>query len=699
MSSSKADPCPCCEERQLRAGAWQFLPAGLAPPGACEACVLPPAPPLTDDLPPFVWPRTTAAIDALASDVEAKFEATMAAVAAVDAPTFATVIEPLMNAPHFKTNKAICEAKFLQHCSTNGILREAADGAGARFAKLKARGRTLKDVYAKVRAFKATAECTALGAYETHFVDSILGQFERSGLGLDAARQAELAACREADAAVCARYKKNLAEDDTKLFFAAEELAGLDEGWLKARTQADGNVLVTLKYPDLIPVLQSCAVAATRRRVSAAREVEAYGDNLDLVAEGIQLRKRIAGLLGYASWASLATETRMSGSPANIDAFVGPLAARVAAGARADLDALRDLKRSDTGDATAELEASDVSFYSALRLKNDYGVDHEAVKRYFPLDHVVETTMRIYQELLGLVFTEIFAFDTWHPSVRLFKVEDAATSEKMGFFYLDLFPRDGKYGHAAIFHLLKRWKTQVPVDCMLCNLPEPADGKPALLRHSNCVTFFHEFGHIMHGLCAVGDGNATTLAKCPRDFVEAPSQMLENWCWTKEGLTRLSKHVDTGATLPDDLLENMLRAKNAGVGAAMARQIYLGRLDLAIHGADVPADAAALQALVDRLRPEISLVDNPPGANMLRSFGHLMNQYSAAYYGYLWAEVLSADMFATRFEANPFDAAAGRRYRDLVLAPGGVGKIADHLATFLGRAPSQAAFLESRGIN
>ena len=235
---------------------------------------------------------------------------------------------------------------------------------------------------------------------------------------------------------------------------------------------------------------------------------------LDLVAEGIRLRKRIAALLGYESWAALATETRMSGSPANIDAFVGPLAARVAAGARADLDALRDLKRSDAGDATCELEASDVSFYSALRLKNDYGVDHEAVKRYFPLDHVVETTMRIYQELLGLVFTEIFAFDTWHPSVRLFKVEDAATSEKMGFFYLDLFPRDGKYGHAAIFHLLKRWKTQVPVDCMLCNLPEPADGKPALLRHSNCVTFFHEFGHIMHGLCAVGDGNATTLAKC-----------------------------------------------------------------------------------------------------------------------------------------------------------------------------------------
>jgi Zn-dependent oligopeptidase len=313
----------------------------------------------------------------------------------------------------------------------------------------------------------------------------------------------------------------------------------------------------------------------------------------------------------------------------------------------------------------------------------------------------------------------------------LFRVVDVATKQKQGFFYLDLHPRDGKYGHAAIFHLLKRWGDQVPVDCMLCNLPAPsADGKPALLRHSNCVTFFHEFGHIMHGLCAAGDGNSTTLAKCPRDFVEAPSQMLENWCWTVEGLKRLSKHHETGATLPRDLLDKMLDAKNVNVGLNMARQIYLSTLDLEIHGTDPPTTAEGLQTLVDRLRPEISLIENPEGANMLRSFGHLMNQcdsasqcvrrwrsgrrdsvgdprcrrdvsthrYSAAYYGYLWAEVLSADMFAQCFEKDPFDAKAGRRYRDLVLAPGGVGKILDHLTTFLGRPPSQEAFLKSRGI-
>ena len=169
---------------------------------------------------------------------------------------------------------------------------------------------------------------------------------------------------------------------------------------------------------------------------------------------------------------------------------------------------------------------------------------------------------------------------------------------------------------------------------MLCNLPAPsADGKPALLRHSNCVTFFHEFGHIMHGLCSAGDGNSTTLAKCPRDFVEAPSQMLENWCWTVEGLKRLSKHHETGATLPRDLLDKMLAAKNVNVGLNMARQIYLSTLDLEIHGTNPPTTAEGLQALVDRLRPEISLIENPAGANMLRSFGHLMNQYSAALCG------------------------------------------------------------------
>lgn len=202
----------------------------------------------------------------------------------------------------------------------------------------------------------------------------------------------------------------------------------------------------------------------------------------------------------------------------------------------------------------------------------------------------------------------------------------------------------------------------------------------------------------MHGLCSEGIGNSTRLAKCPRDFVEAPSQMLENWCWQKEILERLSKHHQTGEPLPDEMLQSMIRAKHVNVAFSSLRQIYLSRLDLSIHGPDPPKDAEGLQALVDELRPKITLIENPSGNNMLRTFGHLMNQYSASYYGYMWAEVLSADMFAARFEGSCMDKKAGMDYRKLVLAPGGTHNITDHLTKFLGRPPSNEAFLKSRGI-
>ena len=310
--------------------------------------------------------------------------------------------------------------------------------------------------------------------------------------------------------------------------------------------------------------------------------------------------------------------------------------------------------------------------------------------------------MEIYQELLDLDFVELppGSFSRWHEDVRLFLVREGGGGARVGHFYLDLHPREGKYGHAAIFHLLKRRGEQTPVDAMMCNLPAASnDGTPALLRHDDVVTFFHEFGHIMHGLCSEGEGNSTRLAKCPRDFVEAPSQMLENWCWQPAVLERLSKHHATGERLPAALREALVAAKNVMSSVGILRQIYLATLDLRLHAEAPPTTVAGLQALVDELRPKITGIPNPPGANFLRSFGHLMNQYSAAYYGYMWAEVISADMFGSRFAADCMSKEAGMAYRKQVLAPGGTGKIMEHLTKFLGgRPPQQEPFLKSRGI-
>ena len=424
--------CPCCEERELKASSFTFLPASRRP-GACEACVLPAPPPLSDELPPFVWPRTPAEIREQVVAVEVASKQALDAVAAVPdgQETFTNTIEPLLAAPHFKTNPLVGQAKFLQHCSTDPDLRNVADAAGTAFATLKARGRTRTDVYRKVQAFSKTKECAELSEYWSHFVGSLLMSFEASGLSLSPEDQGTLQDLRDKDAAVCSAFKKNLAEDATALFFSPEELEGVDAKWIAERTQPTGVanaglVKVTLKYPDLLPVLSTCAISSTRERLSRAREVEAYGNNLDLVVEGIKLRRRIASLLGYSSWAQYATATRMSGSPGAIEAFISPLLEKARSGATSDLEALRQLKvahlreRGELGDTPAdavEVFAHDVGFYSNERLKREHGVDQEAVRAYFPLDHVVETTMAIYQELLGLVFHEVYQFDTWHPQV------------------------------------------------------------------------------------------------------------------------------------------------------------------------------------------------------------------------------------------------------------------------------------------
>ncbi|KAL9189821.1 hypothetical protein ACHAXT_009496 [Thalassiosira profunda] len=661
-------------------------------------------------VPPIVWALTPAEIESITQLILADTKANLDAIAAIplEDVTFDNTIFKVMAPPNYKTNPQVASAKFLQHCSTDPAIREAASNAGKALSKSRVEGRMRKDVYERVKAFSLkTEEVEQLSEYQKHFVKAALQDFERAGLALSAEDGAKLQQLLEEDAAVCSEFGSNLGADETKLFFTPEQLKGCTDDFISDRLGKDqqGKCTITLKYPDIIPIGQTCEVAETRRAVAEAREgVGAYKNNLELVAKGVQLRKEIATLLGFPSWAEYICTKRMSGSYQAVDGFLTDLKSKVEVAGKKDYDTLLQLKEEHCKEAKMDFDgkmnAWDTAFYGNRLLKTKYGVDSEKIKEYFPLDHVVATTLDIYQELLGLTFEELQpgAFWSWHKEVRCFRVKDTASGDPIGHFYLDLHPRPGKYGHAAIFHLVKHNTGQGAVDCMLCNLPPSTKDKPSLLRHQNVVTFFHEFGHIMHGLCSEGVGNSTRLAKCPRDFVEAPSQMLENWCWQKVVLDRLAKHYKTGESLPTETLQSMLKAKHVNVAFGTLRQIYLSRLDMEIHGTSPPGSAEELQQLVDKLRPSITMIANPPGNNMLRTFGHLMNQYSASYYGYMWAEVLSADMFACRFEKDCMNADAGMDYRKMVLAPGGTHDITDHLTRFLGRRPNNEAFLKSRGI-
>lgn len=507
--------CPCCQQ----AYASSILSGDAAPPSKdsppavarfllCHSCAPSDvekalAAKATSDptIPPIVWPLTPADIKTKTDEILAATKANLDEIGSVPLTevTFSNTVAKLMVPPNYKTNPNVCAVKFLQHCSTDADVREVASKAGKALAASRVEGRMRRDVYQRVKAFSETEECAALGEYEAHFVKAALNDFERAGLALSDDDSERLKALMEKDAAICSEFGTNLGSDTTKIFFTPAELEGCGEDFIKERLGKDeeGKCTVTLKYPDIIPIGTNCIVAETRRKVAEAREgVGAYKNNLDLVAKGINVRKEIATLLGFDSWAEYICSQRMSGSYKAVDDFLSSLQSKLRDAGKDNLETLLAVKKTHCAEMgvvfDGKLSAWDSGFYNNLLLKRDYGVDAEKIREYFPLMHVVDTTLAIYQELLGLTFTELHAgtYWSWHKEVRCFNVKDTATGNRIGHFYLDLFPREGKYGHAAIFHLVKHNADHAAVDCMLCNLPPPAaDGKPSLLRHTNVVTF------------------------------------------------------------------------------------------------------------------------------------------------------------------------------------------------------------------
>jgi len=326
------------------------------------------------------------------------------------------------------------------------------------------------------------------------------------------------------------------------------------------------------------------------------------------------------------------------------------------------------------------------------------------LKPYFPLDHVTKELLAIYQELLGLRFSEVADAKAWHPEVRLFEVYNQKVEGKedplIGMFYLDMHPRTGKYGHAAVFGLqpgcVVQGVRQVPVCAGMMNFSKATPSKPSLLAHDEVVTFFHEFGHAMHQMCALAKHSMFSGTAVERDFVEAPSQMLENWCWCEEGLARLSCHFETGAKLPSDLIKLLVVSKTAGAGYSNKRQLVYGLFDQTIHSTGKADTADVFRQVQNQVFPELPLTS---GTNKAGSFGHLAGGYHAQYYGYMWSDVFSADMFESVFQKEGiFNPEVGAKYRRCILQPGGSRDAADMLRDFLGRDPVPEPFLRGLGL-
>ena len=597
---------------------------------------------------------------------------------------------------------------FMTYVSTDAAQREAGRKATEAVESWLIDLLKREDLYSAVKAYADTRP--RLSGEEKRLLSYVMRDFRRAGMALPAQRRQRLKEMQKEISRLQIEFEQNIDEDETAVLLTRDELAGMPDDYFENPSlKRSGDVcLVRTSAPQIFPVWDHCTNEATRKKVWLAWKRRGGMKNVAVLEKILKLRAGAAQLIGYRHVADYEIEIKMAKNADNVKAFYAKLRPLVRAKAAKDYDELVEAKRSHTGAPDAELYPWDTWFYANRLRKTKYAVDAQRVREYFPLERVVEGLFFITQSLYGLEYREITeraasqGRPLWHEDVRLFEVWDKASGGKLGEFYIDLLPRENKYGHAAQWGLAqhKLWSDGTvtrPLAALVCNFTEPTPEKPSLLTHDEVETFFHEFGHCLHTILSEAHYWRFAGTSVQRDFVEAPSQMFENWVWDADVLRSFARHYQTGEPFPDSLLEGMMRARHLGSGLLAEHQFYYGLVDLTYHTSqDGNVDTTKIQA---ELFPEIELFDAVPETYYQAAFGHLANPgYVAGYYGYQWSLVYACDMFQRFKELGMLSPQAGRYYREKILARGGTIDGMDLLKDYLGREPRMDAYLRHLGL-
>jgi thimet oligopeptidase len=589
---------------------------------------------------------------------------------------------------------------FLKDVAVSSGVRQAGNECATLLEQFGVEIFTRADLYAAVKAYAATKP--ALTGDTKRLLEKTLLDFKRNGLELPEEKRYKVRKIKQRLAALGLEFEKNIVDTKSELLLKRSELDGMPDDYI-ARLPREGELYkVTTDYPDYFPFMENARDPEARRRLEALFDDRAAKPNLPLLKEILQLRTEAAKLLGYKTHADYNLEPRMAKNAATVDAFIDKLVGRVKPLAKKELAEMIKLKDAELGaKSDHKIAIWDWRYYDNQLRKQKYSIDKEAIKVYFPLEKVTNGMLDVYQTLLGVKFKRVKDASVWHPDVMLYEIKDASGGEPIAYFYMDLFPREGKYKHAAAFSLISgrniEGTYQKPVSAMVANFTKPAGGRPSLLKHGEheeVETYFHEFGHIMHQTLTKARYARFSGSATARDFVEAPSQMLENWVWDPGVLKKLSgRYDDPSQQLPQDLLERMIAAKNLDIGLKTVRQMLFASVDLEYH----TKDASDTTAVWKRVAKNVMLVPIQEGTHPEASFGHLMG-YDAGYYGYMWSLVYAEDMFSKFAAEGLLNPAIGRRYREEILEVGSSRDEGESLRRFLGREPNEDAFLKSIGL-
>jgi oligopeptidase A len=592
-----------------------------------------------------------------------------------------------------------------------------------------------------LKAFGESPVVAALGPVEKRFVEETMLDFVQSGADLPADQKARVAAVEAELSKLTKQYSEHVLDSTNAWDLVIDDEAKLAGLPASAKAAALANAKAkdlatdekpawrfTLQMPSMFPLMQHLDDDGIRRQVwEASVKVAAEGehDNTDLVWQILKLRKEKAAILGHDHFADLTLQRRMARDGATALKFTEDLHNRIESPFQAEYRALCDYKAAKTGKDVDGLQPWEFAYWSEKRRQEEYDLDDEALRPYFPVDRVMSGMFDLCSQLFGITIHEKEAVyfergsdsqlstpdsqlpEVWHPEVKFYDLLDSKSGEHLGSFYADWHPRESKRGGAwmnCLFtgHPGGNGVAREPhLGLIIGNMTPPVDGKPALLTHGEVETIFHEFGHLLHGLLSDVPVRSLAGTNVPWDFVELPSQIMENFCWDRRSLDYFAKHHETGATIPDDLYDRMIAAKNYMSATAFMRQLAFGKLDLELH---INLDRYAGRDLdvVDReILASYRVPMKTDSPSMARRFNHLFSSptgYAAGYYSYKWAEVLDADAF-TRFQENGvIDPETGAAFREHILSKGNSEPVDELFRRFMGRDPELEPLLQRSGL-